>query len=127
MIFDTDILVWYVRKRSEAAGFIEAVPFGERCISIVSYLELLYGCRNRNELRDAEEFATGGLAEIVPLTPDICAGAQRIMLQFVLSRSPNTNDTLVAATALRRGDVLATGNVKHYTFIAGLVIKPFKL
>lgn len=127
MIFDTDVLVWYLKKRAEAAAFIEAVPLGERRVSVVSVLELFHGCRNRGELRDAEEFIEGGLAEVVPVTPAISAVAQRIMQQFALSRRPGALDTLIAATALGEGEVLATGNVKHFHYIPGLTIQAFNL
>lgn len=127
MIIDTDVLVWYLKKRPEAAAFLDAVPLGERRVSIVSVLELLQGCRNRGELRDAGEFIEGALAEVVPVTPAISTGARRIMQQFVLSRRPGALDTLIAATALEENEVLATGNLKHFNFIAGLTIKPFTL
>jgi predicted nucleic acid-binding protein len=127
LIFDTDILVWYLKKRAEAAAFIQAVPIGERRVSVVSVLELLHGCRTRTELRDAKEFIEDGLAEVVPITPSISAKAQEIMQQFVLSRKPGALDTLIAATALERGDVLATGNVKHFNHLPGLSIKAFSV
>ena len=97
LIIDTDVLVWYLKKRPEAAAFIQGVSPGERRVSVVSVLELLHGCRNRIEFQDAEEFVEGAL------------------------------DTLIAATALEEGETLATGNVKHFRFIPGLTIKAFIL
>jgi predicted nucleic acid-binding protein len=35
-------------------------------------------------------------------------------------------DVLIAATALDCGEVVATANVKHFDFIPGLVVKPFR-
>ena len=127
MIIDTDVLVWYLKRRPEAAAFIEAIPPGERRVSVVSVLELLHGCRNRSEFRDAEEFVEAALTEVVPVTPAISAAAQRIMQQFALSKRPGALDTLIAATALEESEFLATGNVKHFKFIPGLTIKPFIL
>ena len=127
MIIDTDVLVWYLKKRPEAAAFIQALPPGERRVSIVSVLELLQGCRNRTELRDAEEFIEGALAEVLPVTAAISAAARRIMQQFALSKRPGALDTLIAATALEEREVLATGNLKHFKFVPGLIIKPFIL
>ncbi len=127
LIIDTDILVWYLKKRPEAAAFIEAIPPGERRVSVVSVLELLHGCRNRGELLNAEEFIEGALTEVVAVTPAISAVANRLMHQFALSRRPGALDTLIAATALEASEIVATGNVKHFNFIPGLTIKPFVL
>jgi tRNA(fMet)-specific endonuclease VapC len=127
LIIDTDVLVWYLKKRAEAAAFLQGISPTERRVSVVSVLELLRGCRNRGELRDAEEFIEGGLTEVVPVTPAISSMARRIMQQFVLSKRPGALDTLIAATALEEGEVLATGNVKHFQFVPGLTIKPFVL
>jgi predicted nucleic acid-binding protein len=126
LIFDTDILVSYTKKRAEAAKFLRVVPLVERKISAISWLELIYGCRNVQELRDAEEFLVEAFAEVVPLTPQICDTARALMNRFVLSRRPSANDTLIAATALAAGEVLATGNVKHFDFVPGLTLRPFK-
>ena len=127
LIIDTDILVWYLKKCPAAAAFIEAIPPGERRVSVVSVLELLHGCRNRGELRDAEEFIEDALTEVVPVTPSICVAAHRLMRQFVLSNKPGALDTLIAATALEASETVATGNVKHFNFIPGLTIRPFVL
>ncbi len=126
MIFDTDILVWYTRKHAAATRLLESVPFPERRICFISYFELLYGCRNKKQLSDAKEFLSEAFVETLPLTPEICEGARRLMDAFVLTRRPQPNDTLIASTAMSRGEVLATGNVKHFDFIPGLALRPFR-
>jgi len=126
VIFDTDILVWYLRKRTEAATFLARVPLAERNVSTITYLELLYGCRDRAGLRDVQEFVSGAFSEVVPITEAISEAARQIMERFALSHRPDVTDVLIAATALNRGEVVATGNVKHFDFIPGLVIKPFR-
>jgi predicted nucleic acid-binding protein len=126
VIFDTDILVWYLRKRAEAATFLERVPPAERNVSTITYLELLYGCLDRGGLRDVQEFVSGAFSEVVPITEAISETARQIMERFALSHRPDVTDVLIAATALKRGEVVATGNVKHFDFIPGLAIKPFR-
>jgi predicted nucleic acid-binding protein len=48
------------------------------------------------------------------------------MREFGRSHQPSAPDTLIAATALETGEALATGNVKHFRFVPGLVIRPFQ-
>jgi predicted nucleic acid-binding protein len=126
LIFDTDILIWYMRKHAGAAAFVSKVPVAERNLSAISWLELLYGCRNRRELGEARQLITEAFAQVLPLTESIGASARQLMEQFVLSRRPGSNDVLIAATALGRGEALATANRKHFDFIPGLEVKVFR-
>lgn len=126
LIFDTNILIWYMRRHATAAAFVAGFPLAERNVSVVSYLELLFGCRNRTELRGAQEFVTEAFAEVVPITESISRSAVRLMQQFVLSRRPELTDALIAATALSRGEAVATANLKHFEFVPGLTVKQFR-
>ena len=54
MIFDTDVLIWFFRGRKNAANVIEAAE--NRSISIVSYMELLQGARDKKELQLIRRF-----------------------------------------------------------------------
>lgn len=126
MIFDTDILIWFLRKHPAAADFVDTVPLSERNLSAVSYLELLHGCRNTGELREAGQMVADLFAEVLPLTERVTETARQLMERFVLSRRPGTTDVLIAATALSRGEGVATGNQKHFSFVPGLEIKVFR-
>lgn len=126
MIFDTDILIWFLKKDPASAKFVDSVPFAERRLSVVTFLELLYGCNNSASLNEVQKLVSDLFAEIIPLTQPITESALRIMTRFVLSRRPGTNDVLIAATALHRQEQLATANRKHFDFIPGLELKVFK-
>ena len=48
MIFDTDVLIWFFRGNEKAKKIVrENMPFS---ISAVSYMELLQGALNKQEL-----------------------------------------------------------------------------
>ncbi len=126
MIFDTDILIWYLRRKSAAADFVDGIPFAERNLSAISYLELLYGCRKPEELNQVRKVAADLFAEIVPLTETITESARQLVERFILSRHPDVDGILIAATAHNRGEVLATGNRKHFDFVPRLQIKVFR-
>src|SRR5690242_17825448 len=98
-----------------AAEFIDSVPLGERNLSAISYLELLYGCRNREDLTEVRRAIAELMAEVLPLTESLTKTAQELMERFVLSRRPDAEDAedvLIAATALSRHEGVATGNLK---------------
>ena len=54
MQFDTDVLIWFFRGHNAAARLIENTP--ERHISVISYMELLQGSRDKKESRIIKGF-----------------------------------------------------------------------
>jgi predicted nucleic acid-binding protein len=125
-MFDTDILIWVLRGHPGAIHLVERAPFTERKISAISYLELIYGCRDQVQLRRLNQHITSQFAQVLPLSEAITDSAKEFMERFAISRHPGVNDVLIAATALNRGEVLATANRRHFDFIPGLEIKSFR-
>ena len=126
MIFDSDIAIWMLRGHPSALKFARGFSPDQRLLSVISQLELLQGCRDQREQRALEELLGGWFGEITPLDAGISRRAVRLMKEFGLSHRPSAADTLIAATALEVGESLATGNVKHFRFVPGLVIRPFR-
>ena len=50
MIIDTDVLIWYMRGNDKAYELIEKLPLFY--ISVITYMELVQGMRNKNELNE---------------------------------------------------------------------------
>ena len=126
MILDSDIVIWMLRGDSSALKFAKAYSPERRNISVVTQLELLQGCRDSREQRAFEELLAGWFDEVVPLDAGISRRAVSLMREFGLSHRPSAADALLASTALEAGETLATGNIKHFRFVPGLVIKPFR-
>jgi predicted nucleic acid-binding protein len=104
---------------------VDRMPPAERNLSSVSYMELLRGCRDKSDLPRTRKLLEDELGEIVPLDAKITHLAVGLMELYGLSRRPGIPDILIAATALARGEVLVTGNVKHFDYIPGLRLQPF--
>lgn len=126
MIFDTDILVWRLRNHPRVVELVAHVPLQERNLSAISYLELLYGCRDGDELRLLKKSLTEHFAEIIPISEIVSASALGLMEKYALARRPDVGDILIAATALARSEVLMTANRKHFEFIPSLELKIFQ-
>ena len=126
MILDTDILVWVLREYSPALRFVDSIPSAGRNLSVVTYLELLYGARDARDLTSVRELVEDLFAEVIPVSEAISRTAVRLMEGFVLASRLGVNDAFIAATALERHEPLATGNQKHFRFIPGLQLKPFR-
>ena len=124
MIIDTDVLIWYLRGNDKAKeAVINSIPFS---ISAVTYMELLQGARNRNEM-DAikKEFNEMGVI-IIPINARISSKAINLVEEYTLSHSMEMADALIAGTCLENNEELLTANDKHYRMIDNIEIEVFR-
>ena len=124
MIIDTDVLIWYLRGNDKAKeAVINAIPFS---ISVVTFMELLQGARNRNEM-DAikREFNEMGV-HIIPINARISSETANLVEEYTLSHSMEMADALIAGTCLENNEELLTANDKHYRMIDNLEIAVFR-
>lgn len=124
MLFDTDVLIWCFRGNKKAARLIERTD--ERMLSVVSYMELVQGARNKAELRAITSFLADFAFRLLPLTENIGHRASIYMEEHGLKSGVCMADALLAATAVENRLVLCTGNIKHYRVISELEIAGFK-
>jgi hypothetical protein len=124
MLIDTDVLIWYIRGNRKAFKALEALE-GFR-ISVVTYIELVQGLRNKAELNTLKNFLQAKAIPILHVTDSISATAMFLVEQHHFSHSLELADALIAATALGHGLPLLTGNVKHYQVVKNLVMKKFE-
>ena len=124
MLFDTDVLIWVFRGNAKAAGLIDSTA--ERRISVVTYLELLQGARDRPETRQIKRFLTDCGFQTIPLTENIGHRACVYMEEYGLKAGICLADALIAATAAEHQWVLCTGDRKHYRAIEDIEVKVFR-
>ncbi len=123
MIIDTDVLIWYMRGNERAYQLIEKLT--EFNISVVTYMELVQGMRNKNELNSLRKALHIWNTKVLYISEEISAKAMFLVEQHYLSHSVQMADALIGATAIHYGLPLVTGNDKHYKIIKGLKIKKF--
>ena len=124
MIIDTDVLIWYLRGNSNAKKIILAnIPFK---ISVINYLEIIQGMRDKNELKTFQKQLKKWSTEIIQINESISTYTMFLVENYYLSHSMETGDAIIAATALENNEVLLTANYKHYSFIPNIQIKKFK-
>ena len=124
MIIDTDVLIWYMRGNERAYQLIEKLT--EFSISVITYMELVQGMRNKNELNSLRKALHVWNTKILYLSEEISAKAMFLVEQHYLSHSLQLADALIGSTAIHYGLPLVTANDKHYKIIKGLKIKKFK-
>lgn len=124
MIFDTDVIIWALRGNQRANLVLTACA--ERSVSIISWMELVQGARDRRELQLIRKFMAGAQFRIIPVAEITSHRAATLVEQHSLRDGLELADALIAATALEANLPLTTGNDRHFRPIAGLSVKPFR-
>jgi len=117
-------LIWYLRGNKNAQKVISAnVPFK---ISVINYMELLQGLRDKKEYRILQKYIKNQSIEIIQINESISSRAMFYVEDYCLSHSMELGDAIIAATALEYREVLLTANEKHYSFIPNIQTSKFK-
>jgi len=124
MIIDTDVLIWYMKGNEKAYEVIERS--NTLFISVVTYMELVQGMRNKTELITLRKALLGWNAQILYITEEISAKAMFYVEQHYLSHSIQLADALIGATAIAYGYPLLTANDKHYKVLKDVQIEKFR-
>ncbi|WP_342669196.1 type II toxin-antitoxin system VapC family toxin [Curvibacter gracilis] len=122
-LIDSDVLIWLARGHPGAARHLSTIrPWR---ISIITYMELAQGCRNKTELGRLKKGLTARATEVHPLTPAISMYAAELIDSLALSHGLRLADALIAATALEQGLTLLSANVRHFEPVTGLDLEAF--
>ena len=124
MLIDTDVLIWYMRGNEKAYKKIEKE--NNFFISVVTYMELVQGMRNKVELNSLRQSLHKWNTKVLYISEDISAKAMFYVEQHYLSHSLQLADALIGATAIAYGQPILTGNDKHYKMIKDLQVNKFK-
>jgi predicted nucleic acid-binding protein len=125
LIVDTDVLIWDLRGNRKAKDVIlKHIPFN---ISVVTYIELVQGMRNKDELTKFIKQLTEWEVNIIQINKEISTRAMIYVEDYFLSNSMELADALIAATCVNNSDHLLTANDKHYKHIPNIQIIKFKL
>lgn len=124
MLVGTDVLVWYMRGNEKARQAIKKID--RFSISVVTYMELVQGLRNKEELNILRNSLNSWNAGIIYISEEISTKAMFLVEQYYLSHSIQLADALVGATAVIYGLPLLTANTKHYKIIKNIIVKKFR-
>ena len=124
MIIDTDVLIWYMKGNEKAYKAIERV--NNFFISVVTYMELVQGMRNKKELNSLRKSIHSWDAKVLYISEEISSKAMFYVEQHFLSHSLQLADALIGATAVAYGLPILTGNNKHYKILKDIQITKFR-
>ena len=124
MIIDTDVLIWYMKGNEKAYETIE--NSNTLFISVVTYIELVQGMRNKKELNNLRKALHGWNAQVLYISEEISAKAMFYVEQHFLSHDIQLADVLIGATAITYGFPILTANDKHYKVMKDIQVKKFR-
>ena len=113
-LVDTDVFIWYLRKNKKARELFHKIDFS---ISSVTYMELIQGMRNKEELNLLNKMIREWKIDIILVDENINSKAIFYMQEYFLSHSMQLADSLIAATCSINGLTLISGNDKHYKML----------
>jgi len=124
MIIDTDVLIWYMKGNEKAYKAIEMA--NNFFISVVTYMELVRGMRNKKELNSLRRSIHSWDAKVLYISEEVSSKAMFYVEQHFLSHSLLLADALIGATAVAYGLPILTGNDKHYRTVKDIQITKFR-
>ena len=124
MLVDTDVLIWVSRNNLKAYKEIEAIP--SPAMSVVTYMEILYGIRSKAELKKWHDYIRGSNFRIISISEEISNKAQFWVEEYLFTHRLTLSDALIAATANLEGLDLLTGNYADFHYVKQLSLKVFK-
>ncbi len=124
MLVDTDVMIWYMRGNAKAAKVIERL--NTFSISVVTYIELMQGMRNKQELSKFRKSIRNWNCKIIHIDESISFKAMFYIERYCLGHSLKLADALIATTALVHGMSLVSCNDKHFKMIKELKVSRFR-
>ncbi len=122
IVFDTNILIEILKGNSQIVSFVETLD-ADICISSISKMELLYGARDKKELKELEGFCS--LFECIELDNSISKLATKLIATYAKSHNLNIPDALIASTCIEHKFKLFTLNLKDFRYMKDLVLLDF--
>lgn len=123
-LLDTDVFIWYLKGNQKAYELIHNI--GDFCISSVTYMELIQGMRNKEELKKLQKVLRQWNVKTIFINEEISAKALFYVQEYFLSHSMQLADSLIASTCTQYGMTLITANDKHYKVVKELDIEIFR-
>ena len=126
-LLDTDICIYISNRSPESVRKrLDQTAPGEVAISVITYMELVFGAYKSNHsgraMAAAEELRQ--VAPVLPLHADAALHYGRIRAQLERRGTPiGPLDRLIAAHALSLGLTLVTNNEREFSRIPGLRVE----
>ena len=115
LLIDTDVLIEYLRDRSEAVEYLEGLT-SDLYMSVISVAELFAGVRDDEEEKSLEQLLLAFV--VLPVTEKTARLGGRYRRDYRGSHGTGLADALIAATSEENGADLVTFNRRHFPMVS---------
>lgn len=119
LLIDTDVLIEYLRGRSEAVEYLESLT-SDLYLSVISVVELFAGIKGNEEKKALDQLLQGFI--ILPVTEKVARLGGLHRRDYRPSHGTGLADALIAATAEENGADLATFNRRHFPMVSRIEV-----
>jgi predicted nucleic acid-binding protein len=119
LLIDTDVLIEYLRGRSETVEFLEGVR-SDLYISVISVAELFAGVREDEEEKSLEQLLLAFV--VLPVTEKTARLGGLYRRDYGGSHGTGLADALIAATSEQNGADLVTFNRRHFPMASRITV-----
>ncbi len=130
VVVDTDVMIDVMNGKDAAVSYLDALLDGYRpvAVSAMTIMQLHHGiARSTMPLREQKMVETTLESLLTyPMDGDVASRAGQLDGGLSKRGEPiGVADTIIAATALERGEPVATRNEKHFRRIPGLNVETY--
>ncbi len=119
LLIDTDVLIEYLRGRSEAVEYLEGLT-SDLYISVISVAELFAGVKGDEEEESLKQLLLAFV--VLPVTEKIARLGGLYRRDYKPSHGTGLADALIAATAEENGADLVTFNRRHFPMLPRITV-----
>ena len=125
VLLDTDVMIDFLRQYSPAVAWLNSLGDEEVLLPGFVVMELIQGCRNREEQEKVER-DLGGYHVAWP-SPETCNQALSVFVRCYLSHGLGILDALIGQMAVALNLPMHTFNQRHYSAIPNLTtVQPYE-
>jgi predicted nucleic acid-binding protein len=119
LLIDTDVLIEYLRGRSEAVEYLEGLTT-DLYLSVISVAELFAGVKGDEEEKSLNQLLQAFV--ILPVTEKATRLGGLYRRDYRPSHGTGLADALIAATAEENGTDLVTFNRRHFPMVSRITV-----
>jgi predicted nucleic acid-binding protein len=119
LLIDTDVLIEYLRGRSEAVEYLESLT-SDLYISVISVAELFAGVRGDEEELSLRQLLVAFV--VLPVTERTARLGGLYRRDYGRSHGTGLADALIAAASEENGTDLATVNRRHFPMVSRITV-----
>ena len=124
ILIDTDILIDISREISTAINRMKQEKLtNQLCISVITQMELIIGCRNKIEQQKLNKFLKG--FTVININESISNQASKLLEKYRLSHGLLIADAFIGATAIIYDIPLLSKNQSDYHFINEIILPSY--